>query len=301
MAYLVYKVKSGKETLSSIASTFGTTTDEICKVNNIQPPYPIYVEDLFTDVDNDENVDKDTINLPFITNGNQSFENYYKTAYDTTGIDYESPLIYEQQLLNSYSVDTPKYSYNVNTSFTDRDISPGRIGKACWISINGKSMTFPCYPQSVSDSNTANYNPVSILGRSEPFQYYVNSGPRVVSVDFQMHCEMVDTSITGLKQDNYVYNLVHFIESSCYPNYGKNAIAAPRVKLHIANNIQITGIISSVSTKYDGPILDMGSYNNSQGYISNPQYSMVNISFSVTEVTGTPFSQSQIAELGGYR
>lgn len=275
------------EKIADVASEFNTTVEEIMRVNNVSPPFPTYIRDLPRDV-----IENGTIKMPYVTNGRQTFENYYNTASQTLGIEYETAQEYEEETLRNYTA-----RYYSSKDFNDANIKPGKYLPACYIIIAGKQWTFPGYPESVSDSNVANYSPTSILGRSEPFQYYTGSGPRTVSVDFEMHAEMMpegyDTNL------DYIYRLVSAIESACYPNYG-SGIAATYVEFVVANNIRIRGIVSNVSTKYSGVILDMGDADTSNP-ISYPKYSSVNISFSVTEVTGTPFSQAQVATLGGYR
>ena len=91
----------------------------------------------------------------------------------------------------------------------------------------------------------------------------------------------------------YIYRITKIVESACYPDYGNN-IAATRCHLHIVNNIDITGIITNVSTQYSGPIIM--DEPGDQG-----EYAVIDLSFSVTEVTGTPFSRSQIRSMGGSR
>lgn len=275
------------EKFSDIAQRFGTTVDILMKLNGINPPYPVYIRDL--PVEKVQSF-KSVLKVPCVTNGRDSFESYYKKAYDTIGVQYRS----SEELVrisNELAANSSPGSVNINY----RDISPGRHGMDCYIRINRAGQTslfyFPCYPESVSDSNSASYSAVSILGRSEPFQYYTGSGPRTVSVSFEMHCEMCGDI-------DYVYNLVSNIESACYPNYG-NAVSATKVTFHVANNINITGIISSVDTDYSGPILytDLDPYSGR----TYPRYAVVKINFSVTECTGNSFSSSQIAQLGGMR
>lgn len=297
MAYTDYKF-GYKQTIASVANSCGTSIAEILKINNISPPYPVYVDEL------PEEIIKDgTIKTPIVANGNQSFENYAVTAYQETGINYKKASRYMEQTLTNYALATTPVYDRMSTGYGlyTESRSPGRNNPDCYIIIGGIQWSFPCYPQSISDNNTANYNPTTILGRSEPFQYYTSSGPRTVSVDFQMHCEMIEHNGSGATGDyTYVYRLVNAIESACYPTYG-SSIAATKVHLKVANNIRITGIISNVSTKYDGTILDMGSTDNSRGPMTLPKYSMVSVSFSITEVSGTPFSQADIATKGGMR
>lgn len=272
MAYTVYKFKDW-ERLADVASQYDTTIDEIMRINNVQPPYPQFISQL-----PDYIIWDGTLTVPVNTNGNQSFETYWNTAYESLGIEYVNAKKMEEfQLSNLYDYKNEDYFFNYNRM-------PGRNVPYCWLSVgdppNRSGFVFPCAPESVSDSNQASYSSVNILGRSEPFQYYTGSGPRTVSVAFKMHTDMC--SDVG-----YVYRITKIVESACYPDYGNN-IAATRCHLHLVDNIDITGIITNVSTQYSGPIID-------------DMYAVIDLSFSVTEVTGTPFSRSQIRSMGGSR
>ena len=270
MASMDYEFRD-HEKIADIASQFNTTVNDIMKINNVLPPYPKYVNDLPQDV-----IRNGTIELPYVTSGRQTFESYYNTASEVLGINYvDANAMEETQTYNASS------RYLSSSVFNDIELRPGRSHKDCYISTShGDFKWFPCYPESISDSNQASYNPVSILGRSEPFQYYTGSGPRTVSVKFQMHTDMCPDV-------NYIYTIADLVEACCYPNYG-SGISAVKVTLHVTSNINITGIISSVSTDYSGPIID-------------DKYAVVDLGFSVTEVTGNPPSYSDIKKKGGRR
>lgn len=255
--------------LSDVASQFNTTIEEIMRVNNIQPPFPQFIYQLPENV-----IQGGHIQVPINTNGRQTFETYRETSQNVLGIEYINAKKFEEFGLSNL------YNYQNDDYFNWVDFRPGRAGKDCYIIVGGVGIVFPCYPDSVTDSNQASYSSVSILGRSEPFQYYTGSGPRTVSTAFQFHTDMCGDV-------NYVYKIPDIVESACYPNYG-GGIAATKCHLHIAGNISITGIISNVSTQYSGPIIDN-------------KYAVIDLSFSVTEVTGQPPSRGQIASCGGRR
>jgi hypothetical protein len=274
MAYTEYKFKQW-ERLSDVASQYDTTIDEIMRINNVQPPYPQLISQL-----PDYVIWNGYLTVPVNTNGNQSFETYWNTAYNSLGIEYVNAKKMEEfELSNLYNYRNEDYFFN-NTRM------PGRNVPCCWITVGGVGFVFPCAPESVSDSNQASYSSVNILGRSEPFQYYTGSGPRTVSTAFKMHTDMCDDV-------SYIYKITKIVESACYPDYGNN-IAATRCHLHLVNNIDITGIITSVNTQYSGPIIMDEPWDEGE-------YAVIDLSFSVTEVTGTPFSRSQIRNMGGVR
>lgn len=151
------------------------------------------------------------------------------------------------------------------------------FARSCYIEVNGNIQFFPGFPESVSDSNSANYSAINILGRSEPLQMYVGSGPRTVSVSYKMHMEMADN----------IEDLVDLVESACYPNYN-GSIAAPKCILVIGDTIRIQGVVTNVTANWSETI-----HTN--------KLDVVDLSFSVTEVTGNPPQQSEIATRGGRR
>ena len=305
MAYMDYEFRN-EDKIADVASQFNTTVSEIMKMNNVSPPYPVYVKDLPKNVIEHGTDKKRYITVPFVTNGKQTFETYNAISYSNVGVYYNSP---ETLKRNMYvNANGPGTQTKV---VTERNLKPGRHPVNCYISAANNSgyfstytdsiagyaaMYFPCYPDSVSDSNQASYTPISILGRSEPFQYYTGSGPRTVSVKFALHSDMWDDI-------DYIYKLVAFIEACCYPRYG-SAIAATKVIFHAAQNVHICGIMTGVNTEYSGPVLDMepgpdGTYNGSDMRV--PKYAQVDISFNITEVTGNPPSFNDIVKQGGNR
>lgn len=298
MAYMDYNFR-GDEKLYDIAIQYNTTVDEIMRVNNILPPYPIFAYGLPQEI-----IESGTLTIPFVTNGGQSFENYNSTSNDVTGMMYSDQETLKRDMIDNYAGFTPVPLY--------RSFKPGSQPCECFISANTTGNVnallagelpettyyFPCYPSEISDNNEVSYNPVTILGRSEPFQYYQHSGPRSVNVSFTLHSDMHPND-----DIDYIYRLVAFIEACAYPRYG-SAISPTKVIFHAARNIHIVGILTNVSTKYSGPILDMnpgtdGTYVGDAMTI--PKYAVVDISFTVTEVTGNPPSFFDIVSQGGYR
>lgn len=287
MASMAYEFRQ-HEKIADVASQFNTTVDTIMKLNNVQPPYPKYIEDLPSDV-----IENGTIELPYVANGRQTFESYYNTAAETIGVEYENvENLNETLLLNA----SDRYLSAKNFGGSGTDVRPtGRSVIDCFLHIHngvGETILFPCYPESVGDQNQASYSAVNILGRSEPFQYYTGSGPRTISVKFQMHVDMDSV--------DDIYQIASAVESCCYPNYG-SGISAIKVTFQVGNSVRITGIITSVSTDYSGPILDMDPNSQNAGAMHDPKYAVIDLSFSITEVTGNPPSHAEIFSKGGRR
>ena len=228
------------DTFSLIAIKFHVDKQEILKINNLYPPLP----DTLSQVKGLPKV----IKIPIVP------------VTDNAIVHYPVPVYWR----------TPTNSAGIGTTIGYR--SQG----CCTLSSDELGgIAFPCFPETFNDSRQANYTPQNPIGRSEPFQIYQNSGPRVVSVSFRMHREMChSTSID---------EIVAFVFACTYPlGQGDNHIT-PRVTLTIGNNCKITGIIdSTVSADWGETILQ------------DNKYSTVTLSFSVTECTGNPKTASQI-------
>lgn len=266
MAYLAYNY-SESETFSGIAAAFNTTVQELMRVNNISPPYPNRPSDL----DNPS----EQILVPDILTGNESVENRKNLLRDNFMQSQGRP-VPRDLFLGAYSGVGDNVQHQV------------------YIIISGiGTMYFPCFPESISDSNSANFSELNPIGRSEPFQIYQNSGPREVSVSFTMHKEMVHTTPIEI--------LVNAIKSATYPlgrrsggsTFNTSVIngvdIVPTVQLVIGNQVDITGVIKgNVSIKWYGPINKANKYN------------MVDIDFTVTECTGDPKTAESVAFQSGY-
>lgn len=202
-----------------------------------------------------------TILVPVIGSGGDSFE------------DYDSNYL-DMYMRNTTYIQNQKKQLVSGLTNTIGSWAQGW----CWLSVRGGgTCVFPCFPESYSDTRNANWTSQTPLGRSEPFQIYQNSGPREVSVSFRMHREMTQSTSIG--------DCVAIVQSATYPTGGDNI--APRVTLNIGSNCSITGIISNVSTNWQDTINTFGQYNG------------VELSFSVTECTGTPKTTGMIAGSGG--
>ena len=70
MAYVDYKYRP-TDKIADVASEFNTTVEEIMRINNVQPPYPMYVAQLPNNV-----IGNGFLRTPFVTNGHQSFETF---------------------------------------------------------------------------------------------------------------------------------------------------------------------------------------------------------------------------------
>lgn len=150
-------------------------------------------------------------------------------------------------------------------------------------SIEGISKDFPVYPEELNDERTATYSQMpDMLYQYEPWQIYQNSGPRSNTYTFKFHRDMW----TGDHTDGQANELVRFCEANCYPEYQGSAVNTPTVTLYIAGKPHITGVLTSASTKWSGPL-------GSDGW-----YLVCELTLSITEVSQTALDYHSVKKKG---
>ena len=164
-----------------------------------------------------------------------------------------------------------------------------------------KFIIIPEYPETITDNMTSTFTPNYALSRSAPVFTYPNSGPRVVTINLELHRDMVnDLNITAgntnLKSnvvsqtDDYVDTLIKELQSIALPRYNVNnrAVIPPRVAVRFGNELFISGVVTSTITcTYGKPIL------------SNGKYAKVSIGFTVSEYD--PYDATLVSQLGSFR
>ena len=164
-----------------------------------------------------------------------------------------------------------------------------------------KFIIIPEYPESITDNMTSTFNQTTALSRSAPVFTYANSGPRVVTINLELHRDMVnDLNITAgntnLKSnvvsqtDDYVDILIKELQSIALPRYNVNnrAVIPPRVAVRFGNELFLLGVVNTtVQCTYSKPIL------------SNGKYAKVTISFAVSEYD--PYDATSVSQLGSFR
>lgn len=173
----------------------------------------------------------------------------------------------------------------------------------------GVFILIPTYPESVSDSMSANFSPTTPLARTAPIQSYTGSGPRSVRVRLELHRDLMTQINTGASNalktiyqkmgrdttsenyaDDYVDILVNNIQAIAYPTYNDAArqVDPPQIAVRFGNDIFIKGVVSgTISIEKSGPIL------------ADNKYAMITISFDVTEID--PQSAQTVSLIGSFR
>ena len=148
-------------------------------------------------------------------------------------------------------------------------------------------MEIPCFPESVSDSNSATWSEeMTTYQHYEPKNTYNKSGPRTVSCTFKIHRAMWDGNQDSGKSEA----LVAYMQSALYPDYDTQAAEPPRCTLIVGKSIRIVGILQSCNVNYSGPIGP------------DDKYDCVNIDISIKEESDNVLSTSAVRDgLAGWR
>lgn len=178
---------------------------------------------------------------------------------------------------NGGTSSTPNYYYYENTpkttasTYAYQSAGLSGTGGSVIIVVGGVVLNMPCYPKSLSDSVQSSYGGESLFTSTEPYKVYNNAGPRTVNVSFQFHREM-----RGYDNDSYIDTIINTLQAACYPiNDGTMGV---EVKMSIGSHFYIRGIIEgNVTVTPSGPIID-GKYN------------VIDVSFTITEITGNNMS-----------
>lgn len=165
-----------------------------------------------------------------------------------------------------------------------------------------KYVYIPTFPENISDTLGSNFSTTNILARTAPIFSYSNSGPRTVSINLQLHRDMMtdvnykntrfldETDISA----DYVDSLIRYLQAMALPSYnGLNTKMAkmvnpPMIAVRFGETLFIKGVVNStVNVTYSGA-LDV-----------NGKYQEIAVQFSVSEVD--PQDANSIAKSGSFR
>lgn len=143
-------------------------------------------------------------------------------------------------------------------------------------SIDDSRIDFPVYPEELGDGVKANYTTMpEMLYQYEPWQIYQSSGPREMSFSFHFHRDMW----TGDHRDGKANELIRACEANCYPEYKGSAVNSSIVTLYIHGNPIISGIMTSVTPHWSGPLGLDGFYLECKLDISITEVSETKLDF----------------------
>lgn len=161
---------------------------------------------------------------------------------------------------------------------------------------DGKYFIIPTSPDTIQDSMTSTFASENPLSRSAPIFTYSYSGPRTVTINLQLHRDMMDDANVGISNVNiedgedYIDTLIKSIQSISVPKYNvtNKAVEPPIIAIRFGNEIFIRGIVNgSISVSYSKPILNNG------------KYALINIGFTIYEID--PYDSAAIEANGSFR
>lgn len=165
-----------------------------------------------------------------------------------------------------------------------------------------KFILLPTYPESITDTLTANYSSATPISRSAPIYSYSNSGPRTVQITLKLHRDMMQMINYGKSNinlheielgDDYVDTLVKQIQAVALPRYNATSkmVNPPMVALRFGDEIYIKGVvIGGISVTYSGPLIQVAG---------NTKYAEVQLGFTIDEVD--PYDADTIWTQGSFR
>lgn len=176
---------------------------------------------------------------------------------------------------------------DINTGVSSDDWYWKPTGDVTFQIAGQPAMEIPCFPEAVSDSNSATWSEeMTTYQHYEPKNTYNKSGPRTVSCTFKIHRAMWDGNQDSGKSEE----LVAYVQSALYPDYDTQAAEPPRCTLIVGKSIRIVGILQSCNVNYSGPI---GPDN---------KYDCVNMDISIKEESDNVLSTSAVRSgLAGWR
>lgn len=192
----------------------------------------------------------------------------------------------DPSIFNSYDASSASsYISGVNGEYAPRDVFQwfhipwGEI--TLYSSLDDSTIEFPCYPEELSNSVKANYTTMpDLLYQYEPWQLYTSSGPREQTFTFHFHRDMW----TGNHNDGRAYELIQACKANCYPDYKGSAVETSSVTLYISGNAVISGIMTSVSEDWKGPIGNDGWWLE------------CTLSITITEVAKAPLNFNSVKQ-----
>lgn len=154
----------------------------------------------------------------------------------------------------------------------------------------------PCCPDVITDSMGSTFGETNALGRTAPVFTYSHSGPRTVTINLDLHRDMMDEVNTGVSNvelgldEDYIDNLIKALQAISVPKYNlsNKAIEPPLVALRLSNEVFIKGVVNqAISLTYKLPLL------------ANGKYAWVSLSLQVSEVD--PYDSTEVYKNGSFR
>lgn len=140
----------------------------------------------------------------------------------------------------------------------------------------GRDIIFPlpCYPDQISESQSASWSQSSPLGRSSPISTYTGTGYRTFGLNFRLHREMCNGN------EAYIDEVLVELRRTVFPYYIEKGLQPPVTTFQFGQ-FRCKGYVESVSFSWMKPIID--------GY-----YQCCDVSVNFVDVPDSVFSASNL-------
>ena len=159
-------------------------------------------------------------------------------------------------------------------------------------------IVIPTYPESLTDSQPAQFSETMPLSSTAPIYSYSNSGSRSLQISFQLHRDMMNqvniessnVQLPDLYREDYIDLMINQLQAIALPKYvdAEKMVNPPLVAVRFGNDIFCKGVVQGgVTITYSGPIL------------TTNKYALINVSFNVHEID--PYDAQSIMTIGSFR
>lgn len=169
------------------------------------------------------------------------------------------------------------------------------LNSECWMIVNHTGtgsdpsdniFALPCYPESISESQDANWVTQAPLGRSSPLSTFTGTGYRTFGLSLKLHREMCN-------DEAYIDRILSEMRKSVYPKYTKTGMLPPITTFQFGQ-FRCKGYVTSINYNWQKPIID-GFYqlcDVSLSFVDVPD--KVFAANNLTSVPTNPFDRSPI-------
>lgn len=113
-----------------------------------------------------------------------------------------------------------------------------------------QTVVLPCYPESLSDNVSPQWNTQQILGRTASIAAYTGTGDLTYGFSFKLHREMCDEN-----SENSVEDVIRFLRKTVYPKYKQTGLLPPLTKF-VFGQTAMSGYVTSFSATWEMPIIN---------------------------------------------
>lgn len=138
----------------------------------------------------------------------------------------------------------------------------------------------PCYPDSISESQSATWTTINPLGRSSPLSTYVGTEFREFTLNIRLHREMVKSSEEG---EAYIDEILTEMRRAVYPYYTAKGLVPPITTFQFGK-FKCKGYVRSISYNWQKPII-------------NGHYQLCDVSLGFVDVPNKVYSAKDLGVL----